>query len=101
VRSKRFQLNDYGSRAANAAHYGLPFPPDIADEYWRIDIPVDLCAGALDGIIPPENVRMHYDRMRRAGVKVTFRQFEFGHLDFTFAAKSELLTSTLRLLTKD
>ena len=33
-------------------------------------VPVDLMAGMRDGIIPPENVRMHAARMKEAGVKV-------------------------------
>jgi hypothetical protein len=43
--SGRFQLYDYGSRAANIRNYGTPEPPDIAQEYSRIRIPVDLMSG--------------------------------------------------------
>lgn len=72
VRSKRFCLFDYGSAAANRQHYCSPAPPDIAQEYWRLDVPVDLVAGSCDGVIPPVNVRKHYDRMVEAGVRVTY-----------------------------
>jgi hypothetical protein len=77
-RSGRFRLFDYGSRPANLARYGQPAPPDIAAEYWRLDVPVDICAGSHDGVIPPANVRRHVDAMRGAGVDVTYREFEFG-----------------------
>lgn len=44
--SGKFQLYDYGSSAANRAHYGVPAPPDIAGNYKLLDIPVDIMAGA-------------------------------------------------------
>jgi pimeloyl-ACP methyl ester carboxylesterase len=77
-RSRRFLLYDYGSPAANAARYGHRAPPDVAAEYWRLDIPVDICAGSHDGVIPPSNVRRHVAAMRGAGVDVTYREFDFG-----------------------
>ncbi len=64
VNTGRFQLFDYGSRAANMAHYGSPSPPDVASEYWRLDLPVHLVAGRRDGIIPPANIRRHLEAMR-------------------------------------
>lgn len=45
ARSGRFQLYDFGSAAANRAHYGSAEPPDIAANYGRLDIPVDIMAG--------------------------------------------------------
>ncbi len=45
ARSGRFQLFSYGSTASNVAHYGAPEPPDIAANYSRLDIPVDIMAG--------------------------------------------------------
>ena len=44
--SGKFQLYDYGSSAANRAHYGVPAPPDIAGNYKLLNIPVDIMAGA-------------------------------------------------------
>ncbi len=38
--------------------------------------------------------------MRAAGVSVTYRVFQFGHLDFTFAAKEELRYYLLNRLTR-
>ena len=32
-----------------------------------------------------DNVRMHYDAMAAHGCHVTYKEFDFGHLDFTFA----------------
>ena len=67
----RFQLFDYGSGKANRAAYGTPRPPDLAAQYHRLEgIPVDLVAGLRDGIIPPENIRMHHSKMMDAGLKV-------------------------------
>ncbi len=64
VHADAFVLYDYGSPAANRAHYGCPSPPDVAAEYWRIDIPVHLVAGSRDGVIPPPNVQRHLAAMR-------------------------------------
>ena len=47
--SGKFQLYDYGSSAANRAHYGVPAPPDIAGNYKLLDIPVDIMAGTSAG----------------------------------------------------
>eukprot|EP00798_Chlamydomonas_sp_ICE-L_P032016 gene32016-16537_t len=100
----RFQLFDYGSREENAAHYdGLTSPPDIAEEYWRLrdcGIPVDLVAGRRDGIITPRNVQGHLRKLEEHGVNVSYKEFDFGHLDFTFAVKEDLRLHFLRLLKK-
>ena len=85
-RSGRFMLFDYGSRAANLARYGRPTPPDVAAEYWRLDVPVDVAAGAHDGVIPPANVERHVAAMRAAGVAASFRVFALGHLEFVLPA---------------
>ena len=45
ARSGRFRLFNHGSAAANRAHYGSAEPPDIAGDYGRLDIPVDIMAG--------------------------------------------------------
>ncbi len=47
-------------------------------------------AGIRDGIIPPENVRQHLACLRSAGVRVSYKEFDFGHMDFTFVSKDEL-----------
>lgn len=33
-------------------------------------IAVDLVAGTRDGVIPPHNIRIHYEAMRAAGLEV-------------------------------
>lgn len=53
----------------------------------RRDVPVHLVAGEHDGVIPASNVRYHYAAMSAAGMDVSYRQFDFGHMDFTFSAK--------------
>ncbi|GFR48097.1 hypothetical protein Agub_g9782 [Astrephomene gubernaculifera] len=98
VNSDSFRLYDYGSPAANTAHYGSPAPPDVASEYWRLDLPVHLVAGRRDGIIPAPNIRRHLDAMRAQGVAVSYREFDFGHLDFTFGVKEELRMYLMRVL---
>ncbi len=64
VSKDAFRLYDYGSPAANAAHYGSPTPPDVSREYWRLDLPVHLVGGRRDGIIPPPNIHRHLEAMR-------------------------------------
>ena len=82
---------DYGSRDLNVAAYGQPHPVDIAAEYWRINVPVDFAAGRHDGIITPACVKKHWRQMIASSVaRVTYREFDFGHLDFTFSAKQDL-----------
>ncbi len=49
-----------------------------------------LVSGIHDGIIPVANARKHYSHMRAAGVRVTYREFDYGHMDFTFSNKDEL-----------
>lgn len=71
MRTGRFRLYDYGSPEDNKAHYGTSKPPDIAQHYHLLqDLPIDLVAGRQDGIIPPEDVLLHYKAMEQAGVQV-------------------------------
>lgn len=101
VGARAFRMYDYGSAAANRARYGSPTPPDIGARYDLLDVPVDLLAGRADGIVSSANVLLHFDAMRDAGTRVTFKEFNFGHLDFTFAVKEELRHYVLsRLLLK-
>lgn len=101
IRSGRFQLYDYGSPAANAARYGSPRPPDIGSQYWRLaGLHIDLLAGKCDGIIPPSNVLCHYQAMREQGLQVTYREFEYGHMDFTFSVKEELRYYVMKCLSR-
>ena len=91
IRSKRFLLYDYGTAAENARRYGQPSPPDIAAQYAALaGLAVDLVAGKSDGIIGKEDVHQHYLLMKTAGLAVTYKEFDVGHLDVTFAVKDEV-----------
>ncbi|GAX74610.1 hypothetical protein CEUSTIGMA_g2058.t1 [Chlamydomonas eustigma] len=101
ARSGRFQMFDYGNSSANWAAYGGPKPPDLAANYGSlVGLPVDLIAGLRDGIVPPENIRIHLQLMNEAGVEVSYKEFDFGHLDFTFAVKEDLNMYLMKLLLK-
>ena len=90
VRSVQFRLYDYGSPEENSMHYGRTTPLDLASEYWRIDIPVDIVAGKNDGVIPPECVQMHVTHMLDKGVKVSYKEFAYGHLEFSATVAHDL-----------
>ena len=45
AKTGRFQLFNHGSAATNTHVYKKPEPPDIAEGYHLLDIPVDLVAG--------------------------------------------------------
>ena len=100
VLSRRFQLYDYGSAERNLRAYGRARPPDVGSSYWRVDVPVDLVAGTNDGIIAPENVREHLHRFKSQGVDVSYSEFEFGHVDFTFAPSDALIRHIFSCLLK-
>ena len=70
IQTGRFRLYDHGSRAANRRAYGEAAPPDIAEGYRLINIPVDLVAGKADGVIAPDNVEKHARLLREAGREV-------------------------------
>ncbi|KAF3529718.1 hypothetical protein DY000_02042790 [Brassica cretica] len=75
-----------------------PEPLDLGESYEFIDVPVDLVAGKKDKVIRPSMVRKHYKVMRDAGVDVSFNEFEYAHLDFTFSHREELLTYVMSRL---
>ncbi|KAK9066624.1 hypothetical protein SSX86_013948 [Deinandra increscens subsp. villosa] len=90
-RAKRFRMFDYGSASANMRAYGTPEPLDLGEYYGLIDVPVDIVAGTKDRVIRPSMVRNHYRLMRDAGVEVSYNEFEYAHLDFTFSHREELM----------
>lgn len=53
-----------------------------------------------DGVIPPANVRRHVSAMLAAGVDVSYREFKYGHMDFTFVTRDELRYWVLAKLLK-
>ncbi|KAK4352137.1 hypothetical protein RND71_027655 [Anisodus tanguticus] len=87
-----------GSAAANMEAYGSPRPLDLGKYYPLIDIPVDLVAGRKDKIIRPSMVRKHYKLMKDAGAEVSYNEFEYAHLDFTFSHHEELLAYVMSRL---
>ncbi|MED6218697.1 hypothetical protein PIB30_028783 [Stylosanthes scabra] len=100
-RTKRFRMFDYGA-STNIEVYGSPEPLDLAECYGIIDIPIDLVAGQKDKVIRPTMVRRHYKLMKSAGVNVSYNEFEYAHLDFTFSHREELLSYVMsRLLLVD
>ncbi|TMW95984.1 hypothetical protein EJD97_008087 [Solanum chilense] len=97
-RSRKFIMFDYGSAATNMEVYGSSQPLDLGEYYLFIDIPVDLVAGQKDNVIRPSMVRKHYDLMTDAGVDVSYNEFEYAHLDFTFSHREELLAYVMSRL---
>ncbi|XP_050376324.1 uncharacterized protein LOC126793748 [Argentina anserina] len=89
-RAKRFRMFDYG-KSGNIKFYGSPEPLDLGEYYGLIDIPVDLVAGRKDKVIRPSMVKKHYKVMKNLGVNVSYNEFEYAHLDFTFSHREELL----------
>ena len=88
-------------RPPSAACPALPprFPPPLPAEHYRLlDVPVDLLAGAADGVIPPACVLQHVQHLRAAGVPCSFRILPFGHLDFTFGVKEDIRAFVLTKL---
>lgn len=102
IRTGRFQLFNYKSAEANKATYGgQSTPPDIAGNYKVLKMPIDIMAGKSDGVIAKENVLMHYKKLQEANCSVTYKEFDFGHLDFTFAVKDDLRHYVLSRLLMD
>ncbi|XP_004503422.1 uncharacterized protein [Cicer arietinum] len=97
-RTRRFRMFDYGSASANRKVYGSPEPLDLGENYWLIDIPVDLVAGQKDKVIRPSMVKRHYKLMKEGGVDVSMNEFEYAHLDFTFSHHEELLSYVMSRL---
>ncbi|KAL6584246.1 hypothetical protein OROMI_003535 [Orobanche minor] len=96
--SRRFIMFDYGSPASNMEVYGTREPLDLGEYYGFIDIPVDLVAGRKDKVIKSCMVRKHYELMKDAGVDVSYSEFEYAHLDFTFSHHEELLSYVMSRL---
>lgn len=101
IRTGRFQLYNYRNAEANKKEYGQVTPPDIAKNYHVLNMPVDIMAGKSDGVIAKENVLMHYQELQEANCSVTYKEFDFGHLDFTFAVKDDLRHYVLSRLLMD
>lgn len=101
IRTGRFQLYNYRDSDANQRAYHQDTPLDIAKNYHVLKMPVDIMAGKSDGVIAKENVLMHYQKLQEANCSVTYKEFDFGHLDFTFAVKDDLRHYVLSRLLMD
>jgi len=91
----------YRNKKSNQAVYGSDEPTDIAENYSFLRMPVDIMAGRSDGVIARENVLMHYQKLQEASCSVTYKECDFGHLDFTFAVKDDLRHYVLSRLLMD
>jgi len=49
-------------------------------------------------VISPTMVKKHYKLMWKAGVEVSYNEFEYAHLDFTFSHREELLSYVMSRL---
>ncbi|XP_022725099.1 gastric triacylglycerol lipase-like isoform X2 [Durio zibethinus] len=96
--TRKFRMYDYGSTSANMEVYGSPEPIDLGEYYSLIDIPVDLVAGQKDQIINSSMITKHYKLMKDGGVDVSYKEFEYAHLDFTFSHHEELLAYVMSRL---
>lgn len=94
----KFQMFDYGSEAANTEIYGSSEPFNLGEYFSLIDIPVDLVAGRKDKVILPSMVKKHYKLMKESKVDVSYNEFEYAHLDFTFSHREELLSYVMSRL---
>lgn len=94
----KFRMYDYGSADENMQVYGSAEPLDLGEYYGFIDIPVDLVAGHKDKVIRPSMVRKHYKLLKDSGVDVSYNEFEYAHLDFTFSHREELLAYVMSRL---
>jgi len=89
VKAGAFVLYDYGSPVANIKHYGTVDPPRVALCYPRITIPVDLVGGKRDGVVSCKNVHQYLKELQESHVKVSYKEFDVGHLEFTFQADEQ------------
>lgn len=97
-RSGKFQMFDYGNARTNTEVYGSAQPLNLGEYYDVINIPVDLVAGRKDKVIQPSMVRKHYKVMKDSSVPVSYNEFEYAHLDFTFSHHEELLAYVMSRL---
>ncbi|GMH38353.1 hypothetical protein BSKO_06237 [Bryopsis sp. KO-2023] len=100
VKTKKFSMFDYGDREIHMHEYGKPEPIDLAAEYDRIDIPVDIAAGTKDGVIPPDCVKSHVRHMREGGVNVSYKEFDYSHLEFSFTVPDDLTSYVIDRLNR-
>ena len=96
----KFLSFNNSDKRKNIQQFGDSNSIDIGKNYYLINIPIHITAGNKDGVISPENVVCHYHAMKEAGVDVTYREFDSGHLEFRANESRELRKYVLQLLVK-
>ena len=92
----KFRFYDYGSKEMNLFKHGRTKPPSVSENYRLLeDLPVDLIAGTRDGLVPAEGVKEHERCLKEGSVPVTYMEFGFGHLEFTFGVNDEVVSYVL------
>ena len=92
ARGNDFRFYDYGSSDMNMKMYGQTLPPSVAEQYHLLqDLPIDIAGGTSDGLIPPESASRHHHFLQTANVQSTMSYFDYGHLEFIFGVRGELL----------
>lgn len=94
----QFQGFDYGMEK-NMKVYGTPTPPTMLPNYKLIDVPVHFVLGKHDSLIPPGNIRRHYEALRKAHPELaSLSEFDTGHLEFTVGLKDENIVEMSKMI---
>ena len=88
----------------NMAVYGSAAPPNLLEQYDRIDVPCHFVMGLDDKLIAPSNVLQHYNALRSAHPEHAFLHASpkgFGHVDFTLGCDDELISTIVDIFRLD
>ncbi|KAF9618266.1 hypothetical protein IFM89_000901 [Coptis chinensis] len=78
-------------------HYNMNDMPGVSF-YVALHLAQMKRLGEVHNGHPPTMVRKHYNLMKDSGVEVSFNEFEYAHLDFTFSHREELLAYVMSSL---
>ncbi|KAK8803214.1 hypothetical protein WA158_000908 [Blastocystis sp. Blastoise] len=94
-----YTMFDYGEEG-NMIRYHRPIPPNYANCFEVIDIPMHYIAGKYDTLVPPSDVKRHVDLIQAKHPELaTYKEFETaGHLQFTIGLKYGTLDYIMDLL---
>ncbi|XP_046378395.2 lysosomal acid lipase/cholesteryl ester hydrolase-like [Haliotis rufescens] len=87
VNSDKFLMFDFGSAAANTAHYGQATPPAYRPD--EMDVPVVLFSGGKDFLADPDDVTWIRSQLKNIVGDHVIPHWE--HLDFTLALDAPVL----------
>jgi len=90
VRTNTYQRFDYGTAAANIAHYGQPTPPRYDLTKFPPQLPLVLFTGGIDGLADPVDVA-HLVKLLPTAPTVFYRA-DYGHLDPLLGTNAHILT---------